>query len=277
MRLIKDPELLMIQFAPGGAGKFLSSLLMSSQSLAHFDSTVEHNKSPEACVDYIRTRFTPNFDRWMLTEPDHIGAWNLHFISSKYSRGDDLTQQEFLTLANQHATQHFCDSVNAGKIIPSVWHKNNTTDFLQTARFVTVILDPASIKWYHRAIWHKVYGIKNGRIHLKANDPDLHPTMNAYHAKFKNPVYSDEPYYSFVKTNIINSDFKNNFLSRDNFPNHDQHAFVNLSELLDTDACVGMIDRVCDQFDLVPVSRDIIATGHRHWMSCHDFKYARNN
>jgi hypothetical protein len=277
MRLIKEPKFLMVQFAPGSAGKFLSSLLMSSDSLSHFDSTVENNKSVNTCVDYIKSHFTTDLGHWILTEPDHVMAWNLHFVSSKYTRGDDLTKEEFLNLANQHATDHFCNSVNANKIIPSVWHKTNTTDFLQDARFVTIIVDPPAVKWYHRAIWHKAYGTKNGKIHLKANDPELHPTMKAYYEKFKNPIYSDDSYYTFVKNNIINSEFKTRFQTTDSFTNHDQHTFVNLSELLDIESCVKIIDRVCTKCNLNPVPVEIIKQGHTHWMSCHNFKYAKNS
>lgn len=277
MRLKKDPKFLMVQFAPGGAGKFLSSLLMSSTSLAHFDPTVQMAKSVDNCINYIRNHFTSDIDKWILQEPNHVAAWNLHFISSKYSRGDDLTPDQFVKLAETNASDHFCQSVNADKIIPSIWHKINTPAFFNDAMFVTVILDKSSLKWYHRSIWYKLFGSKNGKIHLKANDPELNPPMRAYFEKYKNPIYSDEPFYSFVKNNIVNNQFKSKFMTTDSFINHKQHAFINLSELLDTEMCIKMIDRVCRQFNLDPVPTDIIRQGHKHWMSCHNFKYARNS
>lgn len=277
MRLKKDPKFLMVQYAPGGAGKFLSSLLMSSPSLAHFDPAVQASKSINKCVDYIRNHFTSDIDKWILQEPNHVAAWNLHFISSKYSRGDELTRAEFVALAETNASDHFCTSVNDDKIIPSIWHKTNTPEFFTNAMFVTVILDKPSLKWYHRSIWYKLFGSKDGKIHLKVNDPELNPPMRAYFEKFKNPIYSDEPFYSFVKHNILDTEFKSKFMTRDSFINHSQHAFINLSELLDTESCVKMIDRVCTKFDLDPVPVDVVEQGHAHWMSCHNFKYAKKS
>lgn len=273
MRLKQDPKFLMVQYAPGAAGKFLSSLLMSSPSIAHFDPDVQKNKSIDNCVDYVRNHFTKDIDKWILQEPNHVAAWNLHFISSKYDRGDNLTTNEFCSLAEQHASDYFCSAVNDGKIIPSIWHKTNTPEFFNNALFVTVILDKPSLKWYHRSIWYKLFGTKNGKIHLKANDPELNPPMREYFKKFKNPIYVDEPFYSFVKHNILKNKFKSGFMTTGSFTNHNQHAFVYLSELLDIDLCVEMIDRICQKFNLEPIPIDIIKQGHAHWIACHNFKY----
>jgi hypothetical protein len=273
MKFQTNSKFLMVHYAPGSAGKFLASLLMSSPSLSHFDPHVEKNKTDRACVKYIETRFSSDINQWVRYEPNHVEAWNLHFISPKFPRGDNLTIQQFNELAEEHATDHFFQSVNQGKIIPSVWHKTNTPEYLLDSLFVTIIIDPGSMKWYHRALWHKLYGIKNQKIHLKANDPDLNPAMTQYFKKFNNPVYSEEKFFTFVKQNILKNEFKLKFLNSDNFKLSCSQSFVALSDLLRVDSCIESITRITKELDIAPVPVDIITNGHRHWVSCHNFKY----
>lgn len=274
MRLINNPEFLMVQYAPGSAGKFLASLLMCSPSLAHFNPKVETDKTDERCIDYIRSRFSPDISKWISKEPNHADAWNLHFISSKYPRGDDLTIEQIVKHSETDATEHFCNSVNQNKLIPSIWHKPNIPAFLKNSKLVTIIIDPLSLKWYHRAVWHKLYGWKDGRIYLKMNDPSTNPTMSAYYQKFDNPLTTGENFFSFVKREILNSPFKTPFLSRENFNPRSMQSFVNLSDLLNFDSCINAVGNICNKLDIAPIPTSIITQGHQHWSSCHTFKYA---
>jgi hypothetical protein len=274
VRLSKIPKFLMVQYAPGSAGKFLASLLMCSPSLSHFDPTVEISKTEEQCIAYIQNHFPSDITQWVLTEPNHASAWNLHFISGKYPRGDDLTTDQFISQATVSATDHFCHSVNQDKIIPSIWHKSNIPLFLENSRFVTIIIDPPAIKWYHRASWYKSYGWKDGNIHLKMNDPSMNPAMALYFQKFNNPVTTNENFFSFVKREILDNPFKKQFLSSTNFNQPSLRSFVNLSDLLNFNLCVNAVNRICKELDIVPIPLSIITQGHKHWLSCHTFKYA---
>ena len=246
MRLTKVPKFLMVNYAPGSAGKFLTSLLMSSPSLAHFDPNVENNKTPDACVDYIQQHFLNNLSTWIAFEPNHGSAWNLHFVSGKYPRGDNLTTDQFISQATVSATDHFCHSVNQDKVIPSIWHKVNVPEFLSNSMFVTIIIDPLAIKWYHRAVWYKLYDLREGRIYIKNNDPKLNPAMAHYCQKFNNPLYSDDGFFTFVKREIINDTFKKTFLSENNFVPHANREFILLSDLLNYQRCQLTITRICN-------------------------------
>ena len=279
MSLTAIPKFLMVNYAPGAAGKFLTSLLMSSPSLAHFDPEVEHNKSTRHCVEYIQKHFPRDITEWIIKEPNPRTAWNLHFFSSKYPRGDNLTIAEFFNLSKEHATDYFCQSVNQQKIIPSVWHKVTIPEFLADSMFVTIIIDPLSTKWYHRALWNKAYGYQNGRIHIKENDPALTPIpyMSQYFQKFNNPIYSDEKFFTFIKNNIINSNFKKTFMFCENFQQSKTQEFVLLSELLTYSSCYNAVTRICEKFNLEKVPDTVILKGHQHWMSCHKFKYSTPN
>lgn len=276
MRLTKDPKFLIVQYAPGAAGKFLSSLLMCSKDVAHFDVNVEKNKTSEACIDYIKNCFHGDADNWLLTEPAQMAAWNLHFVSSKYGRGDDLTYDDFISMADADATDHFVASVNSGKLILNITHKTTTTSFYRSGKYATIFNDMASDKWYHRAMWMKLYGFKNGKVHLKMHDPRLNPYQLKYFKQFDNPMFSDKSCYNVIKNDIIKNPFKQNFRSLDNFDQSVDRSGIDLSDLLTTDRCVDAVNKICADLNISPISAEIIRKGHEHWITLHSFKYSRN-
>ena len=184
MKSTKKPKFLVVQFAPGSAGQFLISLLMGSNSVAHFDPVVNQHKTINNCVLYIEQHFTKNIGDWLKYEPSNIKAWNLHFISNKYSRGHDMSYDQFIVAAQEDATAHFWDQVNNEKIIVTPWHKTYIPAFYKDAKIVTILLDDKAEKWFHRALWLKLYGVKNNKIHLKLHDPMFNPPMQNYFKKF---------------------------------------------------------------------------------------------
>jgi hypothetical protein len=269
---LKSPKFLVVQYAPGSAGKFLLSLLMSSDSVSHFDPTVSQNKTANSCVQYIRDHFTGNISDWIKFEPNHVNAWNLHFISTKYPRGDDLTMQDFERLAQSEASEHFWNEVDSNKIIAMPWHKCNIPGFFQDSKLVAVMIDKKAEKWFHRALWEKLYGCKNGMIHLKMNDPDFNLPMKEYFKKFNNPVYTDEKFYSFVKREILMNNSKAQFSLSNNFAASENRIFINLSDLLSLPGCTRAVHKICQSFGLAAIPDEIISAGWTHWFNCHNFK-----
>lgn len=272
---MNSPQFLIVRYANGSAGKFLTSLLMSSASVAHFDADIENNKTDDKCLDYIKTHFVKNLDHWLKFEPKHTDAWNLHHISSNYSRGEDLTSAEFLAKSCANATDHFWSSVNKNKCIPLIWHKNTIPEFFKTAKFITIIIDQLSIKWYHRARWYKQYSVVNNKIHLKEHDPAFNTNaVSKYYAQFKNQVDINQSVRSFIKENIIKDPKTKLFQSTDAFIDQSiDQKFINLSDILTVDKCISQLDQICNYYKLTPISENLIRNGHNHWAQCHNFKY----
>lgn len=275
MKSTKKPKFLLVRYAPGSAGMFLISLLMGSKDVAHFDPVINQNKTINNCILYIKDHFTPQISDWLKREPRNTVAWNLHFVSAKYSRGHDMSYAQFIDTAQQEATTYFWEQVNSEKIIVTPWHKPYVPDFYKDAKIVTIIIDKKSEKWFHRALWSKLYGIDNGKIHLKMNDPVFNPPMQQYFAKFNNPTHVDEHFYSFVKREIFKDRYKEEYMDASNFSNDSNNqAFINLSDLLDTNSCVFNVARVCQELDIASVPDDLVRYGQIHWNGCHNFKYA---
>jgi hypothetical protein len=271
IRLKKSPKFLVVQYAPGSAGKFLIAVLMASPSIAHFLPEVESEKNNNKCLDFIKQSFIGDFEKWISTEPQHAMAWNLHFTSAKYPRGDDLSFDQFVELAETESTDHFVDSVNAGKQIIIARHKTVPTDFFSDSDFVTIKLDLQSLKWYHRAYWSKLFGIKNNMIHIKENDPELiNQPMKKYLFKNNNSVYVEQSVFSFIRNNIIKSQYKEKFLAPGINPSKN-HIIVNLTEILVESRFVASVNAITEQFSLGTIDEKFIRSAHRHWISLHPY------
>jgi hypothetical protein len=274
---MSNPQFLIARYANGSAGKFLINLLMSSPSVAHFDSMIEQNKTEANCLRYTQEHFVNRLSEWLINEPKHSEAWNLHHVSSNYARGDDLTTDDFLHQAKQNATEYFWNSVDSNKHIPFVWHKVVVPEFFQSAKFVTIIIDPGAVKWYHRARWYKQYGIINNMIHIREEDPTYNNAkLKMYYDQFNNSYQVDQPPYSFIKQNILNNPKKRLFQNDNAFIDQSvAQEFINLSDILNVDRLIDRVNQICDRFELLPVSESHMINSHRHWIDCHNFKYSK--
>ena len=273
---MNNPQFLIARYANGSAGKFFLTLLMSSKSVAHFDPDVEQNKSNITCLDYIRSHFVTDVDNWLRYEPKHSDAWNLHQISSNYPRGDNLTASEFLKICKQDATQHFWNSVDNKKLIPFVWNKLAVPEFFKHSKFITIIIDPDAVKWFHRARWYKQFGTLGSAIHIKEQDPSYNSSkLKMYYDQFGAKHLVDQHPYTFIKENIINDPKKKLFQNATAFVDDELETqeFVNLSDILHVDNCIKKVRQICSKFNIDSISEDLIIDSHAHWLSCHNFKY----
>jgi hypothetical protein len=268
---MNDPTFLLVRHAEGSAGTFLLSVLSCSESIAHCDSLVEHNKTEENCLGYMYARYSTDVKNWLLREPKPKEVINFHFISTKFDRGNNLSTTEFMDLCRSEATPYFWEAVDLNKRIALTWHKKYIPEYFNTPIVVTIIIDKESEHWYHRALWYKKYGIKNGKIHVKADDPVYNPNRAIYFTQFKNPYLLDIHPYTFIKNNIIRSTEKELFSDPANFSSTPNQQFILLSELLNEDRFVNAVDRICITSKLNPISETIVRASQKHWISCHEY------
>jgi hypothetical protein len=246
---------------------------MASKSVAHYEADIEQNKTDEKCLDYIHRKYTTVVHDWLKFEPNPVDAWNLHFVSSKYPRGDDLTIDQFTELTQVNATEHFWNSQDRGRLIGLCWHKNSVTDYTQDAKNILIEVDPPSEKWLHRANWYKHHAVERNQIHLLVHDPAYNPAMSQYHAQFNNPVYVNERPFSFIRQNIVNCPFKKQFKNPDNFRHIPNLEIIRLSDLLNEQTFVLAVDQIVKRFSLDPIDTEFLQSAHRYYLSCNQFKY----
>jgi hypothetical protein len=194
----------------------------------------------------------------------------LSFISTRFTRGDTLTKQEFIDKCHHTASKHFWDIVNSDKVVPMMWHKQHIPEYFGCPKIVTILLDQSSYKWYHRALWYKKYGIKNKKIHIKADDPLHNPSRAEYFKIYNNPYLIEQHPYSFIKQNILRAPGKNIFGSPNNFADGHKRVFITLSDLLNVKTIGSSVNQICEQLELEKISREFILNACNYWKGCHD-------
>jgi hypothetical protein len=266
-----EPNFLFVRFNEGAAGKFLLSLLMGSQSVAHFNQSIEENKTNDQLLTYVYDSFG-SFDSWLKTEPNPVTCWNIHWISNKLSRGSGQTTNDFNTQLQTDASAYFWKSVSLNKHILIVNNKIVPPVAYQNLAPVVIINDRAALRFLRKSVWFKHYGVRSNKIYLKINDPDMYPEPTKSIMKgFDNPIFVDESVFSFYRRVIWDNPHTKFFASRDNFPKNS--IFINLSEILDITKLVPAIDLLCNQVGTVPVNHDYIRQAHAHWIRLHTFKF----
>lgn len=262
------PHFIIVRFAPGAAGRFLTTMLMGSDDVAHYNP---HCKTIEEKLNYLKTSFTQDLDRWLLTEPSDKIAWGITFVSNKYPRGNDLSKEQFETLSKEHCTTWYFQNVALGKKIIIPWNKSNIPVFYQGSS-ISIIIDKPSRRWFNRAHWIKHYGLVNGKIHLKENDPAVHrPPLDEIVRQFNNPIYSEEKFIPFVKKNVIVSPISKLFYDKDNLDHYENDITVNLSSLLEEEQCIAVINSICNHLQLKPIDPNYLRKGFNHWRKLHPF------
>jgi len=260
---------LIVNFPQGAGGKFLSSILMASSSVAHYDPKIEKNKTVKNCLEYIQRSFTNNKQKWILTEPNQVEAWNLHFISSKYNRGDNLSIAEFDNLCYSHGTEHFKLMIEQHKKILIPWHKIYIPKFFEYDSKITILLDSTSESWFDTSLWTKHYTIEENKIKFNIHDPALNPKLLSYFNKFNNNMYSTQSVEEFYDTHILQNPDKQLFNSIDKFVDRKNNLFIYLNDLLLGPRLVSSIHQICKEFNLALINDDFILTAQNYWKNLH--------
>lgn len=262
-------------YPPGAAGKFLSSLLMSSPDIAHFDPLIEQNKTNTKCLNYIQNSFTSDLRYWIKNEPNQAEAWNLHFISSKYPRGNDLSELRFRLLCSQHANDHFKKSIQKNKMILFPWHKITIPEYFTDAKKIIITIDKKSENWFNNALWYKHYAVEKNKVMCLDHDYRLNPTMKNYFDKYNNQLYSSDSVKIFYKKNIIDNINKKIFNKKNkDIQKHNDYqnsVVIALSDILSVERLTSTMQNLSKILHFTPIDLEFIKQAHVVWSKCHDF------
>jgi hypothetical protein len=266
-----DPNFLLVRFNEGAAGKFLLSLLMGSSSVAHFNESVEQQKTNDQLASYVQESFG-SFDNWLSTEPNPVTAWNIHWISNKLERGSNQSLKEFNTQLLAEASEYFWQSVNNHKRILIISNKNSVPVAYQNLSPVVIINDRPGLTFLRKSLWLKHYGIKDNKIYIKINDPKMYPEpTRSIMKKFDNPTYLNESVFKFYRRMIWQNANTNFFANQANFSKDSN--FIKLSEILDINQLLPAIDRMCNNLSIKNIDHSYIQQAHAHWIGLHTFRF----
>lgn len=271
---MNNNNLIITRFTHGAAGKFLSTVLQTSDIIDHWDPTVQKQKElkelyDEITKEYVRRSFPKDHSRHMVSEP--MVPYNTSLYSTGYPRGNEVTHQQYLSQVD--ARMALCKSKNL--LANIVFHKPNVPLFCKGSRVVTIMTTTKKEQtWVHNALWSKQF--------LETKDKIIKLDLSPDHCNFSSLPsilkYSPECEFPLEDKNEI----FNKFVVNDNcalwytdynyFKDFDKklkldNAFINIQDLFDTTTFIYSIEKLFERFELGKPNVKLIKYMHNVWWS----------
>ena len=260
-------KFIIVRFAPGASGKFLSTLLQLSAAVNPWSEPLHSDQN----IAWFIEKFTPDFSNWLKYEPEI--PYQTGFVSTRFERGDDIDLDHALELLKDDALfqQHWSNDQKicliSNKSSVPAWIINN-------CYFVNVIVDSGFGRhWIDRCRLHKQFLQQSPDTWIiKQDHPDFCSSARAQLARqFSNPGFFRGTKNEFLKKYIVQDYITNMFTDQnlivEHASNHNQaEMFVNLSNIVRPSQTVSTLDRICKQLGIEPPdSRLTQALADHYW------------
>lgn len=262
-------KFIIVRFAPGSGGKFLSTLLQLSPSINPWC----HQTHSDQVVDWFKSHFTEDFVNWLKLEPEV--PYQTNFVSNRFNRGDNVdTHSALEILANDHLFQ---EHWNNDKKICLISNKSKIPKWVQgNCQIVNLVIDSVqSKKWTSRCRLHKQF-LKQGDCWIiKQDHPDFCSSARSLLAKqFNNPTTFSGTTVEFLRQFIVNDALikmftdKNTILADDSNQSEQQY-FVRLSSLINPDHTATAIETICNQLGIECPNLDLVRILAQYYYQIH--------
>jgi hypothetical protein len=203
------PKFLIVRYAPGSGGKFLSCCLQLSSSVNCWDPELEQLKSsnPELVVGWFQNHFTRDWVNYLKLEPEV--PYKLGFISNRFNRGNDIDFDTLIANVKQSNDQYFLDHCYNNKSTVLILNKSAIpAAFVNQCTLINMIInDSVANSWVNRSICRKLYFEKEpGLFIIKQDHPEYCSAKRSKLAQQYNNVREIQmSKYAFIKTYILNN------------------------------------------------------------------------
>lgn len=243
-------KFIIVRFAPGSGGKFLSTLIQLSPDVNPWDAQVQNTQ----VVNWFKDHFAGDFINWLKLEPEV--PYQTNFVSNRFSRGDNISTQDALNLLSND--QLFQQHWHNDKKICLISNKSRVPDWVKNnCQVVNLVIDNVqSKKWTSRCRLHKQFLKQGDQWIIKQDHPDFCSSARSALAKqFNNPTTYSGTTIEFLKTYIVNDPLIKTFTQPstilvDESNQSEQQYFVQLSNLIDPSKTASAIQIICEQLGI---------------------------
>jgi hypothetical protein len=278
MSKIELPKFLVMRFAPGSAGNFLTSLLQCSDGIGHWDEHLERNKSDTDWLKYFQEVYVSDLSQWLNYEP--LNRQNLgvrEIFSAIYERGNYLSIDQFAEQEKKHCTDFYFDLKSQQKYIPVFWQKNYFPEYFANATFINIMLDGSSLRWFDRSFYKKHFFIDTVNadgsliVRYERHRPSIVPRSFVGNNDYLNyhPSFTD-----FAKKEIFSNPWRSRYLGREYLQgssNGRPEYTLTLSDLLDIKKLKPQYANLCKFLNITPMPTSLLLKLFAHWRQCHDY------
>lgn len=275
---MSKPSFILTRFTHGSAGKFLSSVLQTSNLVDHWSSMIQDNKSNQEIfnslmLQYVSRSFPEEHSTYLRSEP--MVPYNIDLYSAGYPRGNDVSLGQYINHAHKKQDLRLLNAIDKNLKINLIFHKPRVPMFCNDSAVITITVTSEQEKnWLYKTLWSKHFLESGDTIHYLPSDPDycnfysLVPVLT-----YKNPYCfskddKEELYYKYV----INDHTNSWYFDPDRFVNFDNkhklnNLFVELDAILSPSKFLIAVENMFNHLGLTTPNLALIQQMHQIWLS----------
>lgn len=265
------------RFTHGSGGKFLSSVIQTSNAVDHWFTALQNHKHHEIFPQLIKHYFDRCFplDHSLAIRNEPHCPYCTDLYSGSYPRGNDVTTEQFLAHAHQVNDTRFLNSWYQDRFVNLIFNKPEIPRFCDNSSVVTITIETeAEQQWVYQTLWRKHWiELEEELIYAPDNPEYCHMTTLSQVLKFNNP----SRYPATEKSRLWNEFVLQNhtrhwYLDHDKFQSYDRchglhNVFIALRSFFDRDQFIHNIDHIVREFSLDPINLDLVDTMRSIWVS----------
>jgi hypothetical protein len=269
------------RFTHGSAGKFLSTLLQTSDSVDHWSETIQKNKTNRVLthgitLEYVRRSFPENHSLHLRNEP--MVPYNTELYSAGFERGNNVSYEDYINYAVVNNDTRCLGSIKNNLFLNIIFHKPIIPNFCHGAKVITILTTSEYEQtWVKRALQQKHFLETEDSILYIPNSP-MHcnfsslPVVLQYQNKFK---FSKSEKQLLIDT--INSSYKNRdwYTNSNRFSEFDKslnldNQFIDLSDILNIEKLIPKLSFIFNYFKLGKIDEKLIRDMHKIYSKHHE-------
>ena len=274
---MSKPKFIITRFTHGSAGKFLSTVLQTSDKIDHWSVVVQSQKNTEliapVTLEYVNRSFPKDHSRYLQAEP--MVPYNTDLYSVGYPRGDNITLDQYVDYALEKNDIRLFTSIDNNRLANLVFHRPTLPKFCVASKAVTITVTTDKEKqWLFYTLWSKHFLEIKNKIYYIPSDPQYCnfqslPTVLRFNNQYCFPLeQKDELYQKYVIGDHTNSYyFEPEKFTEFDSTNGIDNVFIKLSDILNADQFLLAISKIFLQLGLETPNSILISQMHKIWLS----------
>ena len=274
---MSDSPFLILRYPPGGAGRFLSTVMQCSDEVAFWDPVIEKNKNTSSFIpmveQYVNQKFPVDLFFHLRLEPDL--PYYSEFYSGTFDRGNEITLNEYNEKMSNAGDDYYFNNIINNKKVNLILHKSHIPSFMFESLMINVIINSdRSMQWVKKMLWRKHYHLLNSNQilclahHENYCNPKRKHLVTQY--SYDSPIITVDDVEEFKENQIGKINNLALFTSTTNLFSHEtnskvSHAVFELDNIFLFDTFFDNIKTICTQYFLKCPDSKLLSKIYEIW------------
>ena len=268
-----NPKFIITRFTHGSAGKFLSTVLQTSNWSAVVQAQKNTELNEPVTLEYVDRSFPKDHSQYLRAEP--MVPYNTDLYSVGCLRGNDVTLDQYINYAQKKNDIRLFNCVDQNFLVNLVFHEPILPMFCQNSQAVTITVTTDKEKqWLFNTLWSKHFLEIKNKIYYIPSAPEYCnfqslPTVLRFNNQYCFPIEQKEQLYQKY---VVNDHTNNYYFEPEKFTKVDNanrinNVFIKLADILNSERFNCAILTIFAQLGLENVNSNLISQMHKVWLS----------